>query len=46
MAFPHAFRHGADFVLVGMFDFQIEEDVKIAVDAVRKTARRARPWYG
>jgi len=29
-AFPYAFKSGADFVLVGMFDWQIEEDVKLA----------------
>jgi hypothetical protein len=46
MAFPHAFRYGADFVLAGMFDFQIEQDVQIAVDALHKTAHRPRPWHG
>jgi hypothetical protein len=44
MAFSHAFRHGADFVVAGMFDFQIEEDVKIGIEAVRKTTERKRPW--
>jgi hypothetical protein len=45
-AFAHAFRHGADFVVAGMFDFQIEEDVKIAVSALRHTEGRKRPWRG
>ena len=27
-AFPYAFNSGADFILVGMFDWQIEEDAK------------------
>ncbi len=44
IAFPYAFRHGADFVIAGMFDFQVETDVKIAIDALPKAARRNRPW--
>ena len=43
-AFQYAFRNGADFVLAGMFDFQVEADVKIAISAVRKTDDRQRPW--
>jgi hypothetical protein len=43
-AFPYAYRHGADFVIAGMFDFQVEMDVKIAIDAVRKLDKRDRPW--
>ena len=46
VAFTHAFRHGADFVLAGMFDFQVESDVKIAVESVRKAHQRKRPWRG
>jgi hypothetical protein len=44
VAFDHAFRNGADFVIAGMFDFQVEYDVKIAIESVRKTANRKRPW--
>ena len=44
MAFPFAFRNGADFVIAGMFDFQVETDVKIAVEALKKTQNRKRPW--
>jgi len=44
LAFPHAYRHGADFVIAGMFDFQVETDVKIAVDALPKLSNRKRPW--
>ncbi len=43
-AFPHAFRHGADFIIAGMFDFQIEMNVRIAIDALRRTQQRPRPW--
>jgi hypothetical protein len=44
IAFQHAFRNGADFVIAGMFDFQVEDDVLIAVDTVSKAASRKRPW--
>jgi hypothetical protein len=44
MAFSHAFRHGADFVIAGMFDFQIEQDVKLATTAARTFQKRSRPW--
>ena len=44
MAFPYAFRNGADFVIAGMFDFQVETDVKIALEALQKLDSRKRPW--
>jgi hypothetical protein len=43
-AFRYAYRNGADFVIAGMFDFQIETDVKIALDCLRQAASRKRPW--
>lgn len=43
-AFLYAFSNGADYVLAGMFDFEIAEDVKIACDALAKAAKRDRPW--
>ena len=43
-AIPYAFRNGADFVIAGMFDFQVEEDVRIAARAVRRAQKRPRPW--
>ena len=46
MAFSHAYRKGADFIVAGMFDFQIEDDVKIAIDALQKIDTRKRPWCG
>ncbi len=43
-AFPWAFRNGADFIVAGMFDFQIEQDVKIALGALAAVRQRKRPW--
>lgn len=41
--FRYAFDSGADFILVGMFDWQIAEDVQIAREAIA-TTKRTRPW--
>ena len=43
-AFRRAFASGADFVLAGMFDFEIAEDAQIALDAVATHRERERPW--
>jgi hypothetical protein len=47
-AFPYAFNSGADFILVGMFDWQIEEDAKLARRVVAAgtspSTKRTRPW--
>jgi len=42
--FSHAFRHGADFICCGMFDFQVCQDALLVKDILRKLDRRARPW--
>ena len=42
LAFSCAFNAGADFVLAGMFDWQIAEDVKIAREALAGM-KRSRP---
>ena len=42
--FKFAFENGADFICVGMFDFQIVEDVNIAVDVLSNLKSRPRPW--
>jgi hypothetical protein len=42
-AFRYAFEAGADFVMAGMFDFQIAEDAKIARQALANV-KRDRPW--
>jgi hypothetical protein len=43
-AFRYAFMHGADFVLAGMFDYEIADDAKTAADAIARNQERARPW--
>lgn len=43
--FPYAFNNGADFICVGMYDFQIVEDVNIALDSLANV-KRTRPWRG
>jgi uncharacterized membrane protein YphA (DoxX/SURF4 family) len=43
--FNYAFSNGADFICVGMFDFQIVEDINIAREILSRTAVRKRAWY-
>jgi hypothetical protein len=42
--FRYAFENGADFVCVGMFDFQVAEDAQIARKAIGDAQLRDRPW--
>jgi hypothetical protein len=44
-AFPFCYNGGADFVLAGMFDFDLAHDVGVAKEAIAK-AQRKRPWHG
>ena len=47
--FRYAFANGADFICVGMFDFQIVEDVRTARRVLRDKrldGKRARAWMG
>lgn len=44
--FEYAYRNGADFICVGMFDFQIVNDVNIALNVLAKTKVRKREWHG
>jgi uncharacterized membrane protein YphA (DoxX/SURF4 family) len=43
--FKYAFDNGADFICVGMYDFQIVEDVNIALNIIGNV-NRSRPWRG
>ena len=44
--FNWAFEHGADFICVGMFDFQVVNDVNICIDVLQNLRNRKREWYG
>jgi hypothetical protein len=44
VAFPYAYRGGADFVIAGMFDFQVETDAKLAIESLQRVSSRKRPW--
>lgn len=44
--FRWAFQNGADFICVGMFDFQIVNDVNITIDVLNDMSLRPREWFG
>ena len=42
--FKYAFENGADFVCAGMYDFQMVEDVNIALETLNGELNRKRAW--
>jgi len=44
--FKYAFQGGADFVCVGMYDFQVVEDTNILLDVLASKFPRRRAWHG
>jgi hypothetical protein len=42
--FSFAFRNGADFIAVGMLDFQVSMNADIAKKSVANSKHRERPW--
>ena len=45
-AFRYAFENGADFILAGMYDFEIAEDVQIVNTTLASLPQRVRAWRG
>ena len=43
--FNWAFKNGADFICVGMFDFQVVDDVNICIDTLQNLQNRQRAWF-
>lgn len=42
--FDLAFKSGADFINVGMYDFQVESNANLVREVVKNHEQRARPW--
>ena len=42
--FKYAFQNGADFAAVGMFDFQVAENVLVANSVLTGVTARQRAW--
>jgi NAD(P)H-dependent flavin oxidoreductase YrpB (nitropropane dioxygenase family) len=40
----YAFDGGADFICLGMFDYQVEEDARLIQQCAAQAASRKRPW--
>jgi hypothetical protein len=45
-AFRYSYQSGADFIVAGMFDFEIAEDVGIVKEILGSQPKRSRPWRG
>ncbi len=42
----YAFENGADFVCLGMFDFQVIKDINFCIDVLADLGKRRREFYG
>jgi len=42
--FRYAFESGADFICVGMYDFQIVDSVNVCMGILDSELKRTRPW--
>jgi len=42
----YAFENGADFVAMGMFDFEVMQDALVAQEVLESVKDRPRPWRG
>jgi uncharacterized membrane protein YphA (DoxX/SURF4 family) len=43
-AFPYTFKSGADFICVGMYDFQVVDNVNLVNTVLDSKIERKRPW--
>jgi len=43
--FTYAFQSGADFIAVGMMDFQIEQNCSLMTRSLADAKSRTRPWF-
>lgn len=43
--FNWAFENGADFICVGMFDFQVVKNINTCIDTLQNLQNRKRAWY-
>jgi hypothetical protein len=41
-----AYENGADFVCLGMYDFQVVDDVNTTIEILGSLGKRERPWRG
>jgi hypothetical protein len=44
VGFKYAFDSGADFICVGMYDFQVVDDVNLAASILQNGIQRERAW--
>ncbi|MBN2374943.1 MAG: DoxX family protein [Sedimentisphaerales bacterium] len=45
VGFDYAYKNGADFICVGMYDFQVVDNANLALKALAANQQRQRSWY-